>query len=74
MEEKHRAVVLVLANRSGEVLLQHRDDTAPISPGQWGLFGGGIEPGEEVRTALIREALEELNYDAINASFAFSRI
>ena len=36
------------------VLLQRRDDNK-----QWGLPGGSVEPGESVRTAVIREVLEE---------------
>jgi ADP-ribose pyrophosphatase YjhB (NUDIX family) len=36
------------------VLLQRRDDT-----GRWGLPGGGVEPGESVRQAIIREVREE---------------
>jgi ADP-ribose pyrophosphatase YjhB (NUDIX family) len=36
------------------VLLQRRDDT-----GRWGLPGGGVEPGESVRQAVIREVREE---------------
>jgi 8-oxo-dGTP pyrophosphatase MutT (NUDIX family) len=38
----------------GRILLQRRDDT-----GRWGLPGGGVEPGESVRQALIREVREE---------------
>src|SRR4030095_10104949 len=38
----------------GGVLLQRRDDT-----GRWGLPGGGVEPGESVRQAVIREVREE---------------
>ena len=39
---------------SGGVLLQRRDDN-----GQWGLPGGGVEPGESVRRAIVREVAEE---------------
>lgn len=38
----------------GRILLQRRDDT-----GRWGLPGGGVEPGESVRQAIIREVHEE---------------
>ena len=36
------------------VLLQRRDDN-----GKWGLPGGGVEPGESVRAAIVREVREE---------------
>ena len=36
------------------VLLQRRDDN-----GLWGLPGGGVEPGESVTQALVREVREE---------------
>jgi ADP-ribose pyrophosphatase YjhB (NUDIX family) len=36
------------------VLLQRRDDN-----GKWGLPGGGVEPGESVRCAVVREVREE---------------
>jgi ADP-ribose pyrophosphatase YjhB (NUDIX family) len=36
------------------VLLQRRDDN-----GLWGLPGGGVEPGESVRVAVVREVREE---------------
>lgn len=36
------------------VLLQRRDDN-----GKWGLPGGGVEPGESVHAAIVREVREE---------------
>ncbi|MEU1395288.1 NUDIX domain-containing protein [Micromonospora zamorensis] len=38
--------LVLLVDPSGAVLLQHRDEDAPASPGQWSLPGGHIEPGE----------------------------
>ena len=46
-------VAAVILTSAG-VLLQRRDDN-----GKWGLPGGGVEPGESVRTALVREVREE---------------
>lgn len=53
------AAVIVLDD--GRYLLQLRDDKDGIFfPGHWGLFGGGVEPGEAPEAALRRELLEEL--------------
>jgi len=46
-------VAAVILTTDG-VLLQRRDDN-----GKWGLPGGGVEPGESVRAAIIREVREE---------------
>lgn len=44
----------VIFDRRGRVLLQQRSDG-----GQWGLPGGGVEIGESVAAAVIREVREE---------------
>jgi ADP-ribose pyrophosphatase YjhB (NUDIX family) len=50
-------VAAVIVTADG-VLLQRRDDN-----GKWGLPGGGVEPGESVRVAIIREVREETGLD-----------
>ena len=40
------------------ILLQRRDDNK-----RWGLPGGGVEPGESVRAAIVREVREETGLD-----------
>jgi len=55
-------VLILLFDREGRFLLQHRDDNAPSYPGYWGFFGGGIEEGETPVDAVRREAAEELRY------------
>ncbi len=53
----------VLLSPAGQVLLQHRDDVPGIeSPGQWSLFGGGLDVGEEPAAAMLREIEEEIGY------------
>src|ERR1700687_5365972 len=54
--------ILILHDDVGRILLQHRTDDAPIFPGHWAFFGGGLEEGETPEVALRREILEELGY------------
>jgi 8-oxo-dGTP diphosphatase len=51
--------VVVLTDRLGRVLMQHRTADAPISPNLWTPPGGGIEPGEDAVEAAHRELFEE---------------
>jgi 8-oxo-dGTP diphosphatase len=53
----------LLVDRRGWVLLQERDDHAPVAPDQWGLVGGHVEPGEDMKTTVYRELAEETGLD-----------
>lgn len=50
---------VLLVDTRGWVLLQERDEHAPIDPECWGLSGGHVEPGETVEQAAYRELEEE---------------
>jgi 8-oxo-dGTP diphosphatase len=50
---------VLLIDRNGALLMQHRDEHAPISPNKWGVPGGLIEAGETPIVAARRELLEE---------------
>jgi 8-oxo-dGTP pyrophosphatase MutT (NUDIX family) len=64
------AIILV----EGSYLLQLRDAKPEIwYPARWGLFGGGVDPGEEPLDALKRELREELELEIATADF-FARI
>lgn len=52
------ALVGLLDSR-GWLLLQERDEHAPVDPNKWGLVGGGVEPGEAPMIAAHRELGEE---------------
>lgn len=53
-------VVGLVQNAAGQVLLCKMPPDRGVFPGQWGLRGGGIEPGETAQVALQRELREEL--------------
>lgn len=58
------AVAAFLMLEDGRYLMQLRDDNPHIwYPGFWGLFGGGIEDGEDIFAALRRELREELELE-----------
>ena len=52
--EKRSVIGVVLNEQRDEVLILKRRDT-PI----WVLPGGGVDPGEDLETAVVREVLEE---------------
>lgn len=54
-----RIAVVALFDDHGRLLMQHRDDKAPVSPNKWCCPGGGIEPGETEEEAARRELWEE---------------
>lgn len=52
-------VGIFLVDVRGWVLLQERDEHAPVAAEQWGIVGGHVDPGEEWPAATRRELLEE---------------
>lgn len=50
---------VLLVDERGWVLLQERDEFAPVAADQWGLVGGHVEPGEDWEHAMRRELEEE---------------
>lgn len=54
-----RIATLILVDRRGWLLLQERDEHAPVDPDRWGLVGGHVEEGEGWDEALAREVAEE---------------
>jgi len=48
-----------LVDTRGWVLLQERDEHAPVAAEQWGVVGGHVDPGKDWQAAMLRELLEE---------------
>jgi nucleoside triphosphatase len=60
----HRTIVVgIVQNERGEYLICKKPPHRGVFPGQWGLPGGGIEPGERMEAALRRELREELGIE-----------
>ncbi len=52
-------VGVFLVDARGWVLLQERDEHAPVAANQWGVVGGHVEPDEPWPLAVRRELREE---------------
>src|SRR6476619_4974220 len=60
---KREVAVGLIVDDDGRVLLQLRDDRPGLpGAGQWGFFGGHLEPGERAQDAFLREMDEELGW------------
>jgi 8-oxo-dGTP pyrophosphatase MutT (NUDIX family) len=57
--QMRRVAGVILVDRRGALLLQLRDDLAPVSPDQWSIVGGSVEAGEDPVDGARRELLEE---------------
>ncbi|OGV34409.1 MAG: hypothetical protein A2020_05035 [Lentisphaerae bacterium GWF2_45_14] len=66
---RREVAILILYDENERMLLQKRTADAPVFPGVWGFFGGGIESGESPLEALKREIYEELEYEIANPGF-----
>lgn len=69
---QYRTIVVGLVwNRRRELLLCRMHPERGVFPGQWGLPGGGIEPGERMVEALRRELREEIGVEVADVRPAF---
>jgi 8-oxo-dGTP diphosphatase len=53
-------VVAALIVRAGKILLGQRAAERVFYPDVWDMFGGHVEPGEQLQQTLVRELEEEL--------------
>ena len=52
------SVTAIVRDRAGDLLMVHKTDN-----NLWALPGGGVDPGESVTEAILREVLEETGVD-----------
>jgi ADP-ribose pyrophosphatase YjhB (NUDIX family) len=69
MEFRTFADVFLLHVRAGRVLLALRENTG-YADGQWNLPSGKVEPGEDLATAISREAREEIGLELVRPRLA----
>jgi 8-oxo-dGTP pyrophosphatase MutT (NUDIX family) len=67
---RRRLASVVLVDERGWLLLQERDENAPVSPDRWSLVGGGVEDGESPAEAAVRELAEETDISGVTLSHA----
>ncbi len=71
----HRVVHLLVLDSAGRLLLQKRSVNKSVAPGRWDTsVGGHVDCGEDVESALCREASEELGFLPRNPLFAYQYI
>ena len=54
-----RFAAIVLVDAEGRLLMQERDEHAPLDPEMWGFCGGHLEEGEDFFSGAVRELEEE---------------
>ncbi len=62
MKRDIEIVCIILFDENKDMLLQQRTNDDAYNPGNWALFGGGIQGNESKIEALKRETKEELGY------------
>jgi 8-oxo-dGTP pyrophosphatase MutT (NUDIX family) len=65
MRERLTARVLLLDAQDRILLMKGRLPSDPTGPGAWFTVGGGVEPGETMEQAAMREVIEETGFSDV---------
>ncbi len=60
-----RLACAILVDSRGWLLLQERDEHAPVDANKWGLVGGHCDQDESYADAVVREVMEESELDVL---------
>ena len=60
-----------IMDENGKILIQKRSMNKKYQPGKWTVCGGGVELGEEVHAAAIREVKEEIGINILEENLEF---
>lgn len=71
--KKFWAGAILYNPESDSVLLQKRDDEAPVNPDKWAFFGGSSEEGETPQDCVVRELKEEIGVEIAPAGLKVLR-
>lgn len=67
--EEFSGASMILFDKEGRILLQHRDSNAGLSPNRWNFFGGHVRRAEDPLGAVVREIKEEVNFSSTMPEF-----
>ncbi len=74
-KQERQVALVILEDSHQRIALQLRDNAPHVhTPDSWGIFGGGIEGGEQPEDAAIREIEEELSIALDPDKLIFLRI
>jgi 8-oxo-dGTP pyrophosphatase MutT (NUDIX family) len=60
---------IIALSRNKKILILQRGSTAPWMPNKWSIVGGVVDDGEDFKTAVVRETIEEIGQTPKNVQY-----
>lgn len=74
MSIKKKVSAVIVLNEKKEVLILKRAPSARSFGGYWNFPGGGVEPGETIESAAVRELKEEAGVDVSEKDLVYFEV